>query len=147
MGMGPLLEAAIGVNPSIIVTALIGTVVIFTSFTLASLFAQRGIMLYLCSTLTTLLFSLLLLSVANLFFGSYLLFQSYVYLGLLVMCGFVLYDTQLIVEKRRSGNKDFIAHALELFIDFIGIFKQLVIILTKKVSFFSHYIIIVTFTD
>lgn len=145
--MGPLLEAAIGVNPSIIVTALIGTVVIFTSFTLASLFAQRGIMLYLCSTLTTLLFSLLLLSVANLFFGSYLLFQSYVYLGLLVMCGFVLYDTQLIVEKRRSGNKDFIAHALELFIDFIGIFKQLVIILTKKVSFFSHYIIIVTFTD
>lgn len=50
------------------------------------------------------------------------------------MCGFVLYDTQLIIEKRRMGNQDFVQHALELFIDFIGIFRRLVIILTQKVK-------------
>lgn len=51
------------------------------------------------------------------------------------MCGFVLYDTQLIIEKRRSGDKDFVAHSVDLFIDFIGIFRRLVIILAEKVSF------------
>lgn len=49
------------------------------------------------------------------------------------MCGFVLFDTQLIIEKRRMGSKDFVQHALELFIDFIGMFRRLLIILSQKV--------------
>lgn len=59
--------------------------------------------------------------------------QVYLYLGLFLMCGFVLYDTQLIIEKRRSGDKDFVIHSVDLFIDFIGIFRRLVIILSEKV--------------
>jgi len=132
MGMGPLLETVIAINPSIIVTALMGTVVIFGSFSLSAIFAERGRWLYLGGTLMTLLSSLLLLSLANVFFGSYMIFQIHLYLGLLLMCGFVLYDTQLIIEKRRHGNKDFVTHALDLFIDFIGIFKRLLIILSQK---------------
>lgn len=54
------------------------------------------------------------------------------------MCGFVLYDTQLIIEKRRSGDKDFVAHSVDLFIDFIGIFRRLVIILAEKVHSFYY---------
>lgn len=134
MGMGPLLETVIAINPSIIVTALTGTVVIFGSFSLSAIFAERGKWLYLGGTLMTLLTTLLLLSLANVFFGSYLIFQLHLYLGLLLMCGFVLYDTQLIIEKRRHGNKDFVTHALDLFIDFVGIFKRLLIILSQKVS-------------
>ena len=34
--------------------------------------------------------------------------QLQLYGGLLLFCGFVLYDTQLIVEKRRRGDKDFV---------------------------------------
>lgn len=64
-----------------------------------------------------------------------LLFQVHLYLGLILMCGFVLFDTQLIIEKRRMGNKDFVQHALELFIDFIGILRRLLIILTQKVNY------------
>lgn len=60
-------------------------------------------------------------------------FQSYLYLGLALMSGFVLYDTQLIMEKRRAGDKDFIAHSVDLFVDFIGIFRRLLIILAQKV--------------
>jgi FtsH-binding integral membrane protein len=138
MGMGPLLGTAISIDPSIIVTALLGTSVIFISFSLSALFAKRGRWLYLGGSLMTVLISLMCLSLANLFFGSYLIYQVHLYLGLLLMCGFVLYDTQLIIEKRRHGDKDFVSHSLDLFIDFIGIFKRLIIILSQKVSFISY---------
>lgn len=52
------------------------------------------------------------------------------------MCGFVLYDTQLIIEKRRHGDKDFILHSVDLFVDLLGIFRRLVVILAQKVSQF-----------
>lgn len=132
MGMGPLLQMAIMINPSIIVTSLLGTALIFVSFSIASLTAKRGKWLYLGGTLMTLLTCLLLLSIANFFFGSQLIFKAYLYIGLLVMCGFVLYDTQLIVEKRRRGDRDFVAHSVDLFIDLVGIFRRIVIILTEK---------------
>jgi FtsH-binding integral membrane protein len=138
--MGPLLDVVIDINPSIIVTALLGTAVIFGSFSLSAFFAERGSWLFLGGTLMTLLSTLMLLSLANLLFGSYLIFQVNLYLGLLVMCGFVLYDTQLIIEKRRNGDRDFVTHSLDLFLDFIGIFKRLVIILTEKVSFIGHLV-------
>lgn len=61
-------------------------------------------------------------------------FQGYLYLGLALMSGFVLYDTQLIMEKRRAGDKDFIAHSVDLFVDFVGVFRRLLIILAQKVE-------------
>lgn len=72
-------------------------------------------------------------------------FQAYLYLGLALMCGFVLYDTQLIIEKCRLGDRDFILHSVDLFVDLLGIFRRLVIILAQKVSiYFVNYIIILS---
>ncbi|XP_013146388.1 PREDICTED: probable Bax inhibitor 1 [Papilio polytes] len=132
IGMGPLLEYVSVVDPSIIVTALLGTSLVFVCFSIASMLAERGSWLYLGGTLMTLLTSMSLMSLANIFMQSHFLYQSHLYLGLILMCGFVLFDTQLIIEKRRMGSKDFVQHALELFIDFIGIFRRLVVILTQK---------------
>ncbi|KAG8295590.1 Bax inhibitor 1 [Homalodisca vitripennis] len=132
LGMGPLLEMAVAINPQIVVTALLGTSVIFACFSAAALTAERGRWLYLGGTLMSMLSAMLLLSLANLLFGSRLIFQVYLYIGLFLMCGFVLYDTQLIIEKRRQGDKDFVAHSVDLFIDFIGIFRRLIIILAEK---------------
>jgi FtsH-binding integral membrane protein len=132
MGMGPLMEMAIDINPAIVVTALVSTTLIFVSFSIASLTAERGRWLFLGGSLMTLLTGLLVLSLANIFFGSQLVFKAYLYLGLLIMCGFVLYDTQLIIEKRRAGDRDFVAHSVDLFVDLIGIFRRIVIILSEK---------------
>ncbi|RZF41961.1 hypothetical protein LSTR_LSTR012338 [Laodelphax striatellus] len=132
MGLGPLMEMAIDINPAIVVTALVSTTLIFVSFSIASLTAERGRWLFLGGSLMTLLTGLLVLSLANIFFGSQLVFKAYLYLGLLIMCGFVLYDTQLIIEKRRAGDRDFVAHSVDLFVDLIGIFRRIVIILSEK---------------
>lgn len=132
MGLSPLLEYVSFVDPSIIVTALLGTTLVFVCFSVAAMLADRGSFLFLGGTLMTLLSSMSLLGLANLFMHSNLLYQSQLYLGLVAMCGFVLFDTQLIVEKRRAGSRDFVTHALDLFIDFIGIFRRLLVILTQK---------------
>ena len=62
------------------------------------------------------------------------LFQLHLWGGLLIFCGFVVYDTQAIIEKRRRGDKDAIRHSLDLFIDFIQLFRKILILLMQKVS-------------
>jgi len=132
LGFGPTLEIVISINPSIIVTALMATTLIFVSFSICALLAERGSWLYLGGTLMSALNFLLLLSFANIFLGSNLLYQFDLYIGFFVLCGFVIYDTQMIVEKNRMGSKDFIGDALCLFVDFVSLFRRLVVILTQK---------------
>ncbi|MBN3310578.1 BI1 inhibitor, partial [Amia calva] len=57
---------------------------------------------------------------------------AHMYLGLALMCGFVLFDTQLIIEKAEMGDKDYIWHCVDLFLDFVTIFRKLMIILAMN---------------
>lgn len=75
MGLGPLLDMVVRVDPSIIVTAFLSTAAVFVSFSASALLATRGSWLYLGGTLMSLLSSMLLFSVMNIFFQSYLLYQ------------------------------------------------------------------------
>ena len=40
--------------------------------------------------------------------------------------------TQMIIEDAHTGRKDFVAHAMELLIDFVGVFVRLLIILQRN---------------
>ncbi|XP_067385579.1 bax inhibitor 1 [Emydura macquarii macquarii] len=127
--LGPLLEMCIAINPSIVPTAFLGTAVIFCCFSLSALYAKRRSFLYLGGFLLSGLLLTLLFSVVNVFVGSTWLFTANLYLGLLILCGFVLFDTQLIIEKAESGDKDYIWHCVDLFLDFINLFRQLMVLL------------------
>ncbi|RUS71036.1 hypothetical protein EGW08_021207 [Elysia chlorotica] len=132
ISLGPLLEAVIRVDPSIISTALAGTAVVFISFTLASLLSRNRTFLYMGGFLMSGLMWLTLMGFLNIFFGSRMIFDMYIYGILALFSCFVLYDTQLIVEKRRRGDDDFIWQSVDLFLDAIQIFRALLIILTNK---------------
>jgi FtsH-binding integral membrane protein len=132
LSLGPLIDMVGLIDPSILPTAFLGTCVIFACFTLASLMSTDRKFLYLGGFLMSGLSWLFMLSLMNIFFGSRLLFEFNLYAGLFIFCGFVLYDTQLIIEKKRMGNDDYLWHSVELFIDFINIFRRLLIILASK---------------
>jgi FtsH-binding integral membrane protein len=132
LGMGPLLSMAIMMNPSLEPSAMMLTSAIFACFTGAALFAPDGKYLYLGGTLLSGLSTLLFLGFLNIFFKSQLLFQAHLYLGLAIFCGFIMFDTQVIIRKARNGDRDFIAHSLDLFIDFVQIFRKVLILLMQK---------------
>jgi len=48
-----------------------------------------------------------------------------------MFCGYILFDTQMIIEKVSNGDNDYVWHSVELFIDFIAIFVRIVIILLE----------------
>uniref|UniRef100_A0A8V0ZYS5 Transmembrane BAX inhibitor motif containing 6 n=1 Tax=Gallus gallus TaxID=9031 RepID=A0A8V0ZYS5_CHICK len=116
-------------QPSIIPTAFLGTAAIFGCFSLSALYARRRSFLYLGGFLLSGLTLLLLSSLLNALLGSVWLFTANLYVGLMLMCGFVLFDTQLIIEKAESGDKDYIWHCVDLFLDFVNIFRELLMIL------------------
>jgi len=132
MNLGPLISAVSSIDPSILPTALIATALIFISFTLSALFNRSRSYLYMGGILLSALNILTVMSLFNMFVGSKVVMSTELYLGLIVFCLFVLFDTQLIVEKRRSGDTDFIWHSLDLFVDIISIFRRIMMILGKR---------------
>ena len=132
LGTGPILDMAMRINPAIIPNAFLMSAMIFAAFSGAALVAPDGHYLFLGGTLMSGLSALVWLGLLNIFFQSQLIFQVYLWAGLLLFCGFIVWDTQMIIEKKRRGDSDFISHSVELFIDFIQVFRKIVIILMQK---------------
>ena len=128
--MRPLMDQAIEIDPVIIVNALVYTAVIFGSFTLASLMTKRRSMLFLGGALSSILMGLTVSLMFSFFTGvSFLSYFVYNVITLIVFSLYVIYDTQLIVEKAHQGDFDYNIHALDLFIDLVRIFIRIVRIL------------------
>mmetsp|Transcript_3987 Transcript_3987/g.5807 ORF Transcript_3987/g.5807 Transcript_3987/m.5807 type:complete len:253 (-) Transcript_3987:81-839(-) len=130
--IGSLVEVALIVDSSLVAMALGTTMVLFLGFTTAALTAKRRSYLYLGGMLYSSLGFMSLIGFLNIFFRSQMLYNIPLYGGLVVFSGYVIFDTQLMIEKFHSGNKDFIGAALELFLDLAAIFVRILIILLKN---------------
>ncbi len=109
-----------------LVMALIATAVAFITFSGTAIFSARRSYLYLGGLLGT----LTLLSLIGSFFRSF--FSANLYLGLFILCFYIIYDTQVIIERAESGFRDEIGAAVNLFTDLIGIFVRLLFILNRQ---------------
>lgn len=134
LSLGPLIDHVIQVDPTIVTTAFFASCLIFVCFSLSALWAEDRSFLYMGGTLLSCVSILAMLGLANIFFRSTLIYQLNLYGGLVLFCAFILYDTQLIIEKRRRGDDDFIWHSVDLFLDFINIFRRIMIIMSNKES-------------
>ncbi|CAF0899857.1 unnamed protein product [Adineta steineri] len=130
--LSPLINVAINVDPQIVMTAFLMTTIIFVCFTLSALLTKKRTYLYLGGLLATGSSIMLLLSLMNLFGRSQLIFNINLYFGLAIACGYVLYDTQLIIERANNGDMHYVKHALLLFTDLVDIFVRILIILIKN---------------
>jgi FtsH-binding integral membrane protein len=132
MSTGPLIEAVWDIDPSNVISALMYTCVIFTCFTLSALIAPDGKYLALGGPLLSILTTMLFASILNIFFRSPTFLYMQLLLGLVVMSAFILYDTQMIMEKFRMGDRDYVWHSLTLFMDLASIFKHILVLLADK---------------
>jgi len=92
--VGPLVEQSLFLDPSIVVTAFLGATAIFACFTAAALFSKKRSLLYLGGILGSALTIMLVLSLANIFIGSVMFMYAELYVGLLIFCAYVAFDTQ-----------------------------------------------------
>ncbi len=75
LGLGPLLDLGIRINPAVIPNAFLMSTVIFACFSGAALFAPDGQYLYLGGTLMSAMSLLFWMGLLNIFFQSQLIFQ------------------------------------------------------------------------
>uniref|UniRef100_A0A4X2L8H8 Bax inhibitor 1 n=1 Tax=Vombatus ursinus TaxID=29139 RepID=A0A4X2L8H8_VOMUR len=131
-GLGLALDLCITTNPNIIPTSLLGTAMIFSCFTLSSVYAKRHSYLFLRGILISAMNLIHVTSLGNLLFRSHLLFQVNLYVGLAVISGFILSDTQLIIKKYENGAKDYIWLCVYLFLHFATFFWRFLMILAMN---------------
>lgn len=73
-----------------------------------------------------------LASLANSFLHSAAIESAELYLGLFAFSFYVLYDTQVIVERAEAGNTDDVRHALTLYTDLADIFIRLLLVMSRN---------------
>lgn len=132
ISFGQLFRSATFLNPSILPTALFGTLAVFICFSLAAVLASRRDMLFISAAASSMLLFATLTSIATLFSRSPLLISVNLYVGLLTFICYVIFDTQLIITRFNSGDRDVVAGAAQLYYDLFAVFVRLVILLTNK---------------
>ncbi|KAL6606421.1 hypothetical protein ACP70R_042074 [Stipagrostis hirtigluma subsp. patula] len=133
--IGPLIDLALHFDPRILVTAFVGTAIAFGCFSGAAIIAKRREYLYLGGLLSSGLSILLWLQFAASIFGhTTATFKFELYFGLLVFLGYMVFDTQEIIERAHHGDMDYIKHALTLFTDFVAVLVRILVIMLKNAS-------------
>ena len=124
--IGPIVHEFYEFNHDTLTMALLSTAIAFVTFSGTALFSARRSYLYLGGLLGT----LTLVSLIGSFFRSF--FSANMFLGLFILCFYIIYDTQVIIERAESGFRDEIGSAVNLFTDLVGIFIRLLFILNRQ---------------
>jgi len=126
---GPLIEFVGFEDPTIVFNAYLITMIVFGAFTMSALYADNTKFLHLGGILGS---GLLVLLITSIFARSAFMYSIVLWGGLALHSAFILYDTQLIMERRRRGDNDYIWHTVDFLIDFVNVFRHILIILKEK---------------
>ncbi len=124
-GLGPVLGYYLSVNPAIVMTALGGTGVIFLGLSAYALTTRKDFS-FLAGFLMVGMFVVLGAAVLNIFLGIPALFLTVNAAVILIMSGFILYETSQIIH---NGETNYIMATASLFLSLINLFQALLHIL------------------
>lgn len=129
---GPLLSVVAEIDSMLPFIALAASASIFACLSVAAIFSKRREYIYFGGFLGSAVTALFWVSLLNAFIRNAWILSMQLYAGLLVFCGFVLYDSQVIIEKAEIGDKDTVQHAFDLFVDLLAIFRHVLVLLAQN---------------
>eukprot|EP00761_Pharyngomonas_kirbyi_P011689 gb/GECH01011715.1/.p1 GENE.gb/GECH01011715.1/~~gb/GECH01011715.1/.p1 ORF type:complete len:248 (+),score=43.42 gb/GECH01011715.1/:1-744(+) len=132
IALGPLLRQVAVIDPSIISAACTCTAGIFLCFSGGALYTSRRTFLFVGGILSSALTAMAMLSMLGMFISLPFVYALRIYGGLILFSLYIVYDTQLIIEKSNQGSVDYVTHALELFMDLVNVFVRVLIIMAKN---------------
>lgn len=130
--LGPLMLFVALVDPKLVISSLVGSFVLYLSLTLTAIFSSSGKYLFLNRILIAICNIMTIMTLINVMLQSLLIQYVQLYLGVAVMAGFVLNNTQVLMEKFRDGDQDFINHSLDLFFDMANLLRKVLILMTEQ---------------
>lgn len=120
-GLGPVLNFYLSVNPSIVMTALGGTGAIFLGLSAYALTTRKDFS-FLAGFLMVGLFVVLGAALLNIFMGIPALFLMINVAVIMIMSGFILFETGQIVN---GGETNYIMATASLFLSILNMFQAL----------------------
>jgi FtsH-binding integral membrane protein len=129
--VGPAIHLLVNVYPELILQAVLYTATAFTCFSLISLYSKRRSFLFVGGIIMSLLQGMLMYRLTGWLFGWKTYNLAYLMFGLLIGCLYIIYDTQMIVERAERGDSDVITHTMVLFVDLFELFIRILQILIE----------------
>ena len=121
LGLGPVLNYYMSVNPSIVMTALGGTGVIFLGLSAYALTTRKDFS-FMAAFLMVGMFVVIGASLLNIFLGMPALFLAVNAAVVMIMSGFILYETSSIIH---GGQTNYIMATASLFLSILNLFQAL----------------------
>jgi len=121
LGLGPLISHYMAVNPSIVMTALGGTGVIFLGLSGYALTTRKDFS-FMAGFLMVGLFVVIAASLANIFFQIPALFLAVNAAVVMIMAGLILFQTSQIIH---GGETNYIMATAGLFLSLLNMFTAL----------------------
>ena len=120
-GLGPVLSFYLSVNPSIVMTALGGTGVIFLALSAYALTSRQDFS-FLGGFLMVGFFVVLAAALLNIFLAMPVLFLVINAAIVMIMSGFILYETSSIIH---GGETNYIMATASIFLSILNLFQAL----------------------
>eukprot|EP01060_Flectonema_neradi_P040986 TRINITY_DN953_c1_g1_i15.p1 TRINITY_DN953_c1_g1~~TRINITY_DN953_c1_g1_i15.p1 ORF type:complete len:236 (+),score=16.15 TRINITY_DN953_c1_g1_i15:87-794(+) len=123
--LGPL----IALTSDKVLAAFAITTLIFACFTCSAFFSRGGEWLELGGILSSSMACLFAVWVVSHVYTIAIFHSFLLYGGLVIFSLYVAYDTVVMLENAKNGKKDALVDSINLFIDFLGVFRRVLIIL------------------
>merc|ERR1711988_693102 len=132
--VGPAMHHIMEMDSSIIMNAVAITGIMFASFSAISIYSKRRSYLFLGGIISSLVSCMLMYRFFSWItgYGSSIYGMGYLMVSLLVACLYIVYDTQMIIERCETyGERDVPKHTLILFMDLFDLFIKIVQVLLE----------------